>query len=174
MRLWLLLCADLAIRSGTAINIAPAHYNAQRGTLSFTTKCDEHLTLPVTGEIQALIDQCDQNNPESFVRQLWRRQRARPYRGARLKTMSINRLRKQYAELRHQLGIRKITAHDHRRTAAVAMLEHTKDVREVQALLGHKNLGSTFWYLDHDLRPIQRETLEAIKRPYLVKGAKTA
>ena len=52
-----------------------------------------------------------------------------------------------------------------RRTAAVAMLEYTRDVRDVQALLGHRNLPSTLWYLDHDLRPIKRSTLELLKRP---------
>lgn len=45
------------------------------------------------------------------------------------------------------------------------MLHYTNDIREVQAILGHKNLQSTFWYLDHDMRPIKRSTLELIKSP---------
>jgi site-specific recombinase XerC len=55
--------------------------------------------------------------------------------------------------------------HDLRRTTAVAMLRATHDLRDVQAILGHKNLTSTMWYLDHELRPVKRSTLELIKRP---------
>jgi integrase/recombinase XerC len=165
LRLWLLLCSDLAIRSSTAADLAPSHYNRQRGTLSFTTKCDEHMTLPITAAVEALINRCDPDNPESFVRQLWRANRTKHTRGAPLNTMDTNQLRRQLRHLRNALGMRRVTLHDHRRTTAVAMLEHTRDVREVQALLGHKNLQSTFWYLDHDMRPIHRHTLELIKKP---------
>jgi len=45
------------------------------------------------------------------------------------------------------------------------MLEATGDLRDVQAFLGHLSLHSTVIYLDHDLRPVKRHTLELIKRP---------
>jgi integrase len=77
-------------------------------------------------------------------------------------------------ELRKRLGMRRVTLHYHPRTTAAALLEYTHDVREVQALLGHKNLQSTFWYLDHAMRPIPRATLETIKRPFLLSKEKTA
>jgi site-specific recombinase XerC len=48
------------------------------------------------------------------------------------------------------------------------MLRYTGDVRKVQALLGHRTLQSTIWYLDHDLNPLDASTLEAIKKPHLV------
>lgn len=68
-----------------------------------------------------------------------------------------------------RVGItRHIVPHDLRRTAAVAIYHHTGDIRDAQALLGHKALASTLWYLDHDVRPISRDMLETIKRPYLV------
>jgi integrase len=174
MRLWLLFCSDLAIRSGTAIRLGPAHYNRQRGTLSFTTKCDEHLTLPVTAEIESLIRLCNLNNPESFVHQLWRAYHATPRRGGQLRTLTTNGLRDRFAHLRKQLDLRRITPHDLRRTTAVNMLEHSRDIRDVQGLLGHKDLNSTVWYLDHALRPIQRNTLELIKRPHPAQEEKTA
>jgi site-specific recombinase XerD len=75
-------------------------------------------------------------------------------------------LRRCFARLRLRAGIgRRITPHDLRRTTAVAMLESTADIRDVQALLGHRTLNSTIWYLDHDLRPVKRSVLELIKRP---------
>jgi site-specific recombinase XerC len=72
----------------------------------------------------------------------------------------------KFHKLKDQVGItRKLTPHDLRRTTAVAMLEQSGDIRDVQALLGHRSLESTIWYLDHDLRQVKRSTLEIIKRP---------
>jgi integrase len=70
MRLWLLLCSDLGIRSGTALRIAPENYNQPAGTLSFTTKKAAALTLPVTGAVADLLDSCDLSSRLPFVTQL--------------------------------------------------------------------------------------------------------
>lgn len=166
LRLWVLLCSDLAMRSGTAARIGPRHYYQDTQSLQFTTKANAHLTLPVTAEIRALIETCSMDSPLSFVRQLW--ERAPHYTGHPLTTpeATAGGLRNQFQKLRKSLGINHhITPHDLRRTSAVAMLEFSHDVREVQALLGHRNLQSTLWYLDHDLRPVKRSTLEILKRP---------
>jgi integrase len=168
LRLWLLLCSDLAIRSGTAIKLGPNHYDHDRRTLTFTTKCDERLQLSTTDAVDALIAECDMSDPRPFVHQLWARYYSIRRRGHPPTTYNTHALRLSLNQLRKRLGIRRVTLHDHRRTTAVALLEHTHDLRTVQALLGHKNLQSTFWYLDHALRPIPRATLETIKRPYIV------
>jgi integrase len=174
LRLWLLLCSDLAIRSGTAIILGPTHYDPQRRTLTFTTKCDERLQLHTTDAIDALVAECDQSDPRPFVHQLWARYYTQRRRGHPPTTYNVHALRLYLNQLRKRLGMRRVTLHDHRRTTAVALLEYTHDVREVQALLGHKNLQSTFWYLDHAMRPIPRATLETIKRPFLVSKERTA
>ena len=78
----------------------------------------------------------------------------------------------QFRQLLKKAGIREgMRPHDLRRTTAVAMYRKTGDLRDVQALLGHRGLPSTIWYLDHDLRPVQRQVLEEIKRPFLVRKA---
>lgn len=166
LRLWLLFCSDLAIRSGTAIELGAAHYDARQRTITFTTKCDEHLTLPVTEAIAELIAWCHQDDPTSYVRQLWRENnRNKKAPGCQDPTL-YSSLSLAFLRLRRACGItRKLTPHDLRRTTAVAMYNLTGDVREVQAILGHKNLQSTIWYLDHDLRPVKRANLELIKRP---------
>ena len=164
MRLWLLLCSDLAIRSGTAIALGPRHFNTHTGTLTFTTKYDERLTLPATAEIRALIATCDTSDPLSFVRQLWQRQHHADHMTGRCTTLTADALRHSYTRMRKRLGItRKLVPHDFRRTTAVAMLRHSGDIRDVQAVLGHRSLQSTIWYLDHDLRPVKRASLELIK-----------
>jgi len=166
MRLWLLFCSDLAIRSGTAVRLAPENYDPARGELRFTTKANAHMTLPVTAEIAALLERCDQRDPTPFIRQLWPRNPHRHGKPIKAGCDGIDALRWQFHRLCADVGItRSIRPHDMRRATAVAMLEHTKDLRAVQALLGHRNLQSTFWYLDHDLRQVTRASLEIIKRP---------
>jgi site-specific recombinase XerC len=166
LRLWLLFCSDLAIRSGTAQRLNHQNYDDATGTLTFITKCDEHLTLPVTAEIAAILHTCNHDDPKPYVHQLWANYRATNHLTGNLRTYSPAHLSRSFAQLRRSIGItRKLTLHDFRRTTAVAMLRATADVRDVQAVLGHKNLTSTIWYLDHDLRPIKRHTLELIKRP---------
>jgi len=164
LRLKLLLCSDTAIRSGTVPRLGPNNYDPVKRELHFTTKMGERLTLPVTAEISDLLAQCSMKSEAPFVQQLWMKGHTKgpaPKPGAQ-----TNPFGKQFAKCRRELGIaRKLTFHDFRRTTAVAMLEATRDIRDVQALLGHRTLKSTIWYLDHDLRPVQRSTLELIKRP---------
>lgn len=168
LRLWILLCSDLGIRSGTAGKLGPQHYDPAARKLRFVTKWSERLTLPVTAEVAALIETCDLDAPQSFVRQLqlrdWLHHKiGKPPQPAVLIASQLDR---PYRKLLVSVGItRKLVPHDLRRTVAVGMLELTQDIRDVQALLGHRNLQSTLWYLDHDLRPVKRSHLELLKRP---------
>lgn len=166
LQLWILLCSDLAIRSGTAARIAPHNYDRSQGVLRFITKRGAHLTLPVTAEIADLLHQCDMQNPASFVRQLWMRQPVHQGRTPAATGKTADRLRVLFRRLCLSVGItRRIVLHDLRRTSAVAIYQHTGDLRDAQALLGHRSLQSTLWYLDHDIRPVKRATLELIKTP---------
>ena len=122
LRLWLVLCSDLAIRCGTSIALGPANYDQARGNLTFTTKCDEHLTLPVTAEIAALIDDCDQLTPLSFVRQLWLRHNHRTHQSGHTESLGVGALGKVFRKHLAAIGIdRHIRPHDLRRTTAVAL-----------------------------------------------------
>jgi integrase len=164
LRLWLLLCSDLAMRSGTAATMAPEHYNPHRGELRFVTKHNAHQTLPVTAEVRAILASCNPDDPRPFVLQLWAKRKPQP--GPPVTIACIHALRRQYRALLRSAGIaRRVTPHDLRRTAAVAMLNATHDLRDVQTLLGHRNLHSTLWYLDHDNTPVSRRTLELLKNP---------
>ena len=131
----------------------------------------EKLSLPTTAEIETLLDDCDPRNPEPFVRQLWHNQPGNNHphqRGAMRRSQHLTLLA-AFGRLRRSLGItRHLTPHDLRRTTAVAMYRHTRNLRQVQALLGHRSLQATIWYLDHELEPIEAETLEAIKKPFIV------
>ncbi len=152
MELLIRLCSDLAIRSGTAVKIAPEHYDRQKGRLTFTTKSDARVSLPVTRRIAELLERCSSSGDTitPFIEQLNPRGHAH-----------INNLRQAFRRLCKRAGIeRRVILHDLRRTTAVKVLELTHDLRQVQATLGHSNLLSTMHYLDHRNTTVHREMLE--------------
>jgi site-specific recombinase XerD len=173
IRLWLLLCSDLAIRSGTAHKLNGRNYDPFQGVLRFKTKAQAHQTLPVTAEIRAIINPLDHTTATPYVWQL--RAQERHIGGHNAKTFYRHSLDKELHRLRAALGISKrIIPHDLRRTTAVAVMEETKDIRVVKALLGHSDLKTTLWYLDHDMTPVDIQLLETIKQPKATPETKTA
>lgn len=175
LRLMLLMCSDLAIRSGTAVMLTPHNYDQQSCTLRFRTKYDEKVGLPVTGELAEILDSLDLNSSLPFITQLRRIEEPRAAARMLSDVVDPRRLRKELRMLRAKLGIdKRIIFHDLRRTTAVTLYKRTRDIRKVQALLGHHQLQSTFWYLDHDLEEVDLADLEAIKRPFIVKRKETA
>lgn len=170
LRLFIALCADLAIRSGTAVKLTPAEYDAQRGTLRFSTKKGARVALPVTAELAELLALCDPKNPEPFITQT--RKRLRPHCAQNMQgtVVSARQLRQELKALRLALGItRKLVPHDMRRTTAVSYYKLTRNLRKVQTLLGHSSLQATIWYLDNDMEDVDLADLESIKRPFLVQ-----
>jgi hypothetical protein len=112
---------------------------------------------PRHGEIAELLSRCNPDDPRPFVQQL------SPHE-AKLNPRYGDNLNEALRRLRRRVGItRKLTPHDLRRATAVKLYELTGDIRDVQGLLAHTSLGSTIWYLDHDLRPVPRQTLELLK-----------
>lgn len=153
LRCWILLCSDLAIRSGTAAQISPANYDSHSHTLTFTTKKGARQTLPVTAALATLLDTPGLMPGVPYVAQLGRQGKQR-----------ANVLRASFRRLRESVGItRKLTCHDLRRTTATKVYDLTHDLRAVQALLGHADLSSTLWYLDHHARQVPIATLELAK-----------
>jgi len=169
LRMFLLMCSDLAIRSGTAVRLSPHEYDRARRILRFRTKYDEKVTLPVTDELAEMLDSCDLNSSLPFLTQLRRAEEPRAARRMLSDFVDPRRLRKELRMLRAKVGIEKrIVPHDLRRNTAVALYKRTRDIRKAQALLGHHQLQSTFWYLDHDLEDVDIADLEAIKKPFIV------
>lgn len=154
LRCLIMLCWDLAIRSGTAIQLGPQHYDAERARLSFTTKYDARVDLPVPPELAKLVDDC--HSPTvPFVTQL------NPHGHAHL-----NNLRASFRRLCKKAGItRRITLHDLRRSTAVRVQDETRDLRLVQAVLGHRNLQSTLHYLDHRMTRVPDNLLTHRESP---------
>lgn len=152
LRFFLLLCSELGIRHRTAARIAISNYDRVTRSLRFTTKGNTHQTLPVTAEIAATIEGLPQtSDPNTPIVKLLHTGRA----------MGNNpRLLKRWWKLKAKLGIRaELRIHDLRRTVAEDIWQATKDLRQVQAQLGHRSIATTARYLHHqvqlqDLRPV--------------------
>ena len=78
--------------------------------------------------------------------------------------VTVSAMRRQFAATRKAAGVSKqLTPHDLRRTTAGAVYDGSQDLRLVQALLGHRHLTSTLWYLDHKATPVALSILELAK-----------
>ena len=131
LRCWLLLCSDLAIRSGTAAMLVPPNYSKEEGLLHFITKKEARMTMPVTSALAALLDLCVDPS-RTFVAQL-----------AGQSKLTSGCLRRQMKRRLTEMGVSEdVRPHDLRRTTAVRSYEVTRGVRIVQAILGHKNLAA--------------------------------
>lgn len=56
-----------------------------------------------------------------------------------------------------------VTPHDLRRTFAENLYSETRDLRQVQAGLGHRTLGTTAYYLQRSNTQLTAETLQKAK-----------
>jgi len=164
LRFFLLLCADLGLRHKTATRICIANYEPQTRSLHFTTKGNTHQSLPVTSGIRVMIEALPRGaDPTEPIVNLLRppRQEGHP-------PSKNPRFLKAFNKLKTQLGIRaELHIHDLRRTMAEDVWSATRDIRAVQATLGHRSPITTVRYLANrvqlqDLVPVI-EKVEAIR-----------
>ncbi|MBT9332479.1 tyrosine-type recombinase/integrase [Paracidobacterium acidisoli] len=150
LQCFILLCGDLALRSGTAARIAPEHYDPISQELRYVTKGGRTMHMPVTRQLVRLFElvPADADRTRPYVQHLYGR------------SITQHALIRQFARLCGRLGIRGKTPHDLRRSTAVKVMDITKDLRVVQHLLGHTSLDSTLYYLDHDYGHVDRELIE--------------
>lgn len=153
LRLCLLLCGDTALRLGTAVRIAAEDWDAEGKRLTFTTKANQVVSLPVTERLERLINEAMAYGPAEPGTPLVTRLGGPETRWA---GHSYSR---QLKAIIAELKVQPFTSHDLRRSAARRLYGQTKDLRLAQHLLGHTNLASTFHYLYPHLAEVTREQL---------------
>ncbi|MGB2590529.1 MAG: tyrosine-type recombinase/integrase [Candidatus Acidiferrum sp.] len=154
MRLFILLCADLAFRFAEARTAPLEAYDRERKTLTLKVKGGDTHTLPVTEELRAIIESIPPGQDTALPM---------------LEILAGKPIRKhailyEWRKANLAAGLpANLRPHDLRRTAATNLWAITKDARLVQQLLGHKSLHATARYIvdltPTDLRPL----LEALK-----------
>ncbi len=134
LRLFLLLCWQLALRRSEALAVTPRSYNPEQHTVSIPTKGAKPRTIPLTADAEELIRVASKSGDpdESCVSIL----NGRP----------LKRIDKRWWQLANKCGV-KATPHDLRRTTATALYRTTHDIRAVQQYLGHSSMVSTLHYL---------------------------
>lgn len=155
MRLYILLCSDVAIRAGTVVRLCENDWDHDNGCFRFTTKANVVVALPVTKRLRAMIDMAHTYKADTGTPYLKRIGGPDVY-------WQQHSYGRQLKLLQAELGIRPaVTSHDLRRSAARRMYEVTKDLRVVQALLGHTNIASTFHYLYPHMEQVTTAQMEA-------------
>ncbi len=140
-RAFLMLCIDLALRHGEAARACAADYDPEHRILTVNRKHDNISRIPVSDELHQLflvaMKRDDTRTPLHVVL------------GGRVTNFNLKDWwykTKKKANVSDDLRI-----HDLRRTTATALYLHTKDLRAVQQLLGHRSLHATAGYLaPHD------------------------
>ncbi|MFZ1129928.1 MAG: tyrosine-type recombinase/integrase [Terriglobales bacterium] len=142
MYIFILLCADLGLRHRTATKITPRMYDPRNRTLTFTTKGNVHQTLPVTEEIASILRALPLDIPPDLPIINYFKSPKGGHTGKNA------RLSRSWTKLKEKCGVRaELRVHDLRRTSAEEIWDATKDLRTVQAHLGHRSIATTARYL---------------------------
>lgn len=139
VRLFVLLCHDCALRSGTAVRVSRRHIN-DAGEIVAPTKRGQIARIPMSGRLAALVAALPRGDAPLVEL-------------ARGRTFSQGAAIIAWHAVCDRLGIpRGMRPHDLRRTMAEKVYHLTADLRVAQTLLGHRQLKSTLDYLQ---RPAQ-------------------
>ncbi len=157
LRLYILLSSDIALRGGTALRLCENDWDHEAQAFRFQTKANVLVMLPPSQRLRQMID---------LIHAYPCADKATPYiarLGASAPRKAKQNLAKQFSQLVKRLGLAHFTTHDLRRAAARRMYDVTgHDLRVVQSLLGHTNLGSTFRYLWPHQALVTAEQIESI------------
>lgn len=137
MRLFTLLCWQLALRFSEALRVTPASYDPTARTITVTVKGGHQRRIPTTPLVEELITVASHigDRDTSCVDLL---------HGSHLTAQAMHQHWWKHARAKNAPGIRP---HDLRRTTATALYAVSKDLRAVQQYLGHSELTSTTHYL---------------------------
>ena len=137
LRCLILMGRLLGLRHGEALAVTPAHINERENTITFKRKGGGTSGLPIPPDLTTMFKLAQEQDPCAPI--------IETLRGRPVNREMIYRAwdkAKRTANANPDLII-----HDLRRTVATHLYDATKDLRAVQALLGHKHLDSTLKYI---------------------------
>jgi integrase len=147
LRLFIILCWQLALRRSEALAVTPLSYDDKTHTVCIRTKGGKMRRIPLTSDAEEMIRVASKSaaDPsESCVSIL----NGRP----------MKRMDKRWWQLTKKCNLTHIHPHDLRRTTATNLYRTTHDIRAVQQYLGHTQLVST----THYLAPLSEEQLRGM------------
>ena len=136
MKIFLLLTRSLGMRNSEALRICPANVQPDGGTLYVRRKMDGASDIPLTPAL-ARIFLAHAHQPDIPL--------CEAAHGA---PVGAPRIAYEWKLLKKKANVNpRLTPHDLRRTIAKRLYDDTKDLRLVQALLGHRNIATTLRYV---------------------------
>jgi integrase/recombinase XerC len=140
----ILLMVGLGLRRGEVAGLQTGDYDRRAGTVWVKGKNGDERIVPITAEAAVAVDEyLDERgrSPGPLFRAI--------YHGDGLSPRAVTAL---VSGLMREAGIKHraydgVSAHALRHTAASDVLEHSKDLRAVQQMLGHQSLATTERYL---------------------------
>lgn len=170
LRIYLTFCADLGLRTGTAVRVAACHWDRQTNEIRINgLKHGGSIVTPLTNELQRLLEECERQSPDASETEPYvtrARSKAQRAQSGKATPGSIRyALNRRLGKITKRLGIVNMRPHDLRRTLAERVYEATSDLRIVQAVLGHRTLRTTGAYIQRSTIKPTKELLERIKQP---------
>ena len=153
LRAFLIIAIGHGLRFAEIRRLARCHYNQRDGTISYPTKGGRTNSLPVSDELAELFATAPRGvlHSDPLIDLI------------RGKHLSNTTVRHHWRSLLRRAGVNpNLRPHDMRRTLAVTTMDTTKDIRVVQALLGHESAATTALYLQHMDKDKMRETLREV------------
>ena len=141
LELLLLLAKEAGLRAKTATRLTRGQCDFDGRRITGTTKGGSKFDIPMTDRLHSRLLWYCAAAPDSVtpLSAIFRANRQPP---------NLACVRSAICAARFAAGVSKTWGlHDLRRTAARALYQRTRDIRKVQAFLGHKMLWTTCWYL---------------------------
>ena len=151
----LLLCRDAALRAATAYAVNSS--NIVKGRIRVKTKNHGSITVPLGVALQRMVSAAVAMATSS-------RQPLVEALGAPGGPHHAGAMHHRLKRAKERAGVTSVWSfHDLRRTAAQALYERSHDLRTVQSLLGHKQIGNTLRYLNAARVELTPEMLKAVE-----------
>ena len=151
----LLLCRDAALRAATAYGVCGG--NIVKGRIQVKTKNHGSIAVPLGVELQGMVSAAvalSRSARQPLIEAL----------GAPGGPHHAGAMHHRLKRAKERAGVTSVwTFHDLRRTAAQALYEQSRDLRTVQSLLGHKQIGNTLRYLNAARVELTPEMLKGVQ-----------
>ena len=152
---WIILQAELGLRTDEARQVNDATHDAGNGTITIIGKGKKPRTLPTTDRLEQFFAIAPKALTTTPLMDRFRGRHVNQH----VQDRAWKRLLKDAGIARH------LRPHDLRRRAATQTYARTKDLRAAQQLLGHDNLASTLTYLAHHEPASLKPLIEALRIP---------
>ena len=154
LELVLLLAHESGLRAEAALKFCRANVDMEARRIIGTTKHKARYDLPMSQRLYERLlwyMAAPVDNDEPFVCAFM------PHR----RPLTQNAMRKAMQQARKDAGLTSLWGiHDLRRTLARKIYASTRDIRKVQAMLGHRMLWTTCWYLGNGLQSLDHADME--------------